>query len=190
LNNKTPNIASTNIIIAIIGFVGTVFVAIMGYLGVQYQVDQPIKLTEKATTPSTSSHDASNFDLSTSWAACSSSIAKVIPENISPETNSYNTLTQLPDYEIWNVAPLDSTFPAILSVQNTATDGNWIRINKYINIRFQLTSPNIPNHVNLFYASEGCGDGNYKTFTPVLLTQNNDMKDQVIISIDYDFFTL
>lgn len=199
---KISTTVLTSIVVAVIGCLGTLFASIIGYLGIKYQVDQTIKVTQplptifNTLTPSPTSIPLPSE--STKFSVRLEKFARLLPDTITPEDNSFNTLSTNIEINNLNISfmqlPDTSYKPAYAEIYigHLANDKNWINVSNQIEVKLEFFSDNIPNHVNLFYhrGMVGGGGGEIKYFDAARLSQDDFFTNQFITSLDYDYFSL
>lgn len=188
------------LITALIGCLGTIIAASIGYMGIRAQIGIPISATQtaQATNPpeAIDNFSALNGKLTAQlWLepvfGCISGPSKIIPENIDTDTSQaqiqIGEAIQSMAYNQWSIGP-HASIPIIL--KNTTSDNNWIRLNNTIKATINLLSTTAPEKANVITGFGGCGGGQLKYFPEIELATSFDEYVQNSTYTEFDYFTL
>ncbi|MDP1541466.1 MAG: hypothetical protein Q8L72_12550 [Moraxellaceae bacterium] len=200
------------IIVALIGCVGTVAVAIIGYMSVSMQIEKPVAITQTVEAKIISSQTPTSILQNTPVPSFTETIVPTsTPEQTLISASTVRRLcerTILPDY----IKPSDGIQQAIEQIAEAEARGekfslmgnnlslkiefrsevqtvDWLKLSN--NLKITITSDNnVGDKLNLWNV-EGCGGGDYRFFSPdVSLETNYPAYSVNVENSEFDFFTL
>lgn len=199
----------SNIVIAVIGLIGTIATAYFAFLQVKIQTDQKQAVQSNVSSTATPTINQSNANanpLPIASPIASSNIlrvdlgyqnscflSQVFPTGIDPAKDPFGAKTEfdlaLEDDTMkkWGKSPALSNGQLMLQITNISTKTEWVRLSNSI-VSSITTTTSIPDNVNITH--ECAGDGLNRNFPPVALDSTYSEYEVSVMDSDVDYFTL